>query len=59
MKEIKQINLFISCPGDIVDEINSIEVIVKEISRKRISNLLYPSNEISTKLIELLRSKVS
>ena len=33
MKEIKQINLFISCPGDIVDEINSIEVIVKEINK--------------------------
>ncbi len=33
MKDIKQINLFISCPGDIKDEINSIEVIVKEINK--------------------------
>lgn len=33
MKEIKQINLFISCPGDIIDEIYSIEVIVKEINK--------------------------
>lgn len=33
MKEIKQINLFISCPGDIIDEIHSIEVIVKEINK--------------------------
>ncbi|MEP5253500.1 MAG: hypothetical protein ABJQ39_00445 [Winogradskyella arenosi] len=33
MKDIKQINLFISCPGDIIDEINSIEVIVKEINK--------------------------
>lgn len=33
MKEIKQINLFISCPGDIKDELNSIEVIVKEINK--------------------------
>lgn len=33
MKEIKQINLFISCPGDIKDELNSIEVIVKEFNK--------------------------
>jgi hypothetical protein len=33
VKEIKQINLFISCPGDIVEELNSIEVIVKEINK--------------------------
>lgn len=33
MKEIRQINLFISCPGDIIDELNSIEVIVKEINK--------------------------
>lgn len=41
MKEIKQINLFISCPGDIKDEINSIEVIVKEINKTfgKIGNL--------------------
>jgi len=33
MKDIKQIKLFISCPGDIIDELNSIEVIVKEINK--------------------------
>jgi len=33
VKDIKQINLFISCPGDIKDELNSIEVIVKEINK--------------------------
>ncbi|MGB0879432.1 MAG: hypothetical protein ACPGTO_02580 [Polaribacter sp.] len=40
MKKIKQINLFISCPGDIKDELNSIEVIVKEINKTtgKISN---------------------
>lgn len=40
MKEIKQINLFISCPGDIKDELNSIEVIVKELNKTfdKISN---------------------
>ena len=40
MKEIKQINLFISCPGDIKDELNSIEVIVKEFNKTfgKISN---------------------
>lgn len=42
MKEIKQINLFISCPGDIKDELNSIEVIVKEFNKTfgKISNFL-------------------
>jgi len=40
LKEIKQINLFISCPGDIKDELNSIEVIVKELNKTfdKISN---------------------
>ena len=33
MKDIKQINIFISCPGDITDELNSIELIVKEINK--------------------------
>jgi len=33
MNDIKQINLFISCPGDIKDEINSIELIVKEFNK--------------------------
>jgi hypothetical protein len=42
LKEIKQINLFISCPGDIKDELNSIEVIVKEFNKifGKISNFL-------------------
>jgi hypothetical protein len=42
LKEIKQINLFISCPGDIKDELNSIEVIVKEFNKTfgKISNFL-------------------
>ncbi|SHJ26080.1 hypothetical protein SAMN04488096_1243 [Mesonia phycicola] len=42
MKEIKEINLFISCPGDIQDELNSIEVIVKEINKTigKISNFV-------------------
>lgn len=33
MKDIKQIKIFISCPGDITDELNSIDVIVKEINK--------------------------
>lgn len=42
MKEIKEINLFISCPGDIKEELNSIEVIVKEINKTigKISNFV-------------------
>ena len=33
MKQIQQIKLFISCPGDIKDELDSIRLIIEEINK--------------------------
>ena len=33
MKAIQQIKIFISCPSDIIDELNSIEIVVQEINK--------------------------
>jgi len=33
MKDFKQIKVFISCPGDIIDELNSIRIITEEINK--------------------------
>ncbi|NAS32024.1 hypothetical protein GTQ40_13645 [Flavobacteriaceae bacterium R38] len=33
MKQVKQIKLFVSCPGDIVDELNSIRLVIDDINK--------------------------
>ena len=41
MKEIKQIKIFISCPGDIVDELSSIRLVIEEINKTAGKQNLY------------------
>lgn len=41
MKEIKQIKIFISCPGDIIDELSSIQLIIEEINKTSGKQNLY------------------